>query len=130
MDEVVDPGEEITRFLRTTSHLRRGIGRPHFAAFLPRLPGGEISVYRTLGLAQPDVIDMGARFVGRPELPLRGHCSLEAQDLFVEGLDVVSAPNPHERHANVSGWTADPKNRIIAKKLADKATLVAYEDGP
>ena len=126
MDEVVDPAEEITRFLRTTSHLRRGIGRPHFAAFLPRLPDGEISVYRTLGLAQADAIDLGARFVGRPALPLRGHCLLAALDFFGEGLDIVPAPNPHERHANVCGWTADPKNRIIAKKLADKATLVAY----
>lgn len=127
MDEVVDPAEEITRFLRTTSHLRRGIGRPHFAAFLPRLPEGEISVYRTLGLAQVDAISLGARFVGTPDLPLRGHCHLAALDFYAEGLNVVPAPNPHERHANVCGWTADPKNRIIAKKLADKATLVAYQ---
>jgi hypothetical protein len=129
LDEVVDPAEEITRFLRSTSHLRRGIGRPHFAAFMPRLQDGDISVYRTLGMAKADIIDLGARFVGRPDLPLKGHCSLAAQDLFVEGLDVVPAPDPHERHANVCGWTADPKNRIIAKKLADKASLVAYEDG-
>jgi len=127
LDEVVDPAEEITRFLRNSSHLRRGIGRPHFAAFLPRLPDGDISVYRTLEMANADIVELGARFVGRPELPLKGHCSLPAQQFFAEGLDVVPAPNPHERHANVCGWTADPKNRIIAKKLADKATLVVYE---
>lgn len=103
------------------------MGRPHFAAFLPRLQDGDISVYRTLGMAKEEVVDLGARFVARPELPLKGHCSLTAQALFVEGLDVVPAPNPHERHANVRGWTADPKNRIIARKLADKATLVVYE---
>jgi len=128
LDEVVDPAEEITRFLRNSSHLRRGIGRPHFAAFLPRLHDGDISVYRTLGMAKADIVDLGARFVAGPELPLKGHCSLTAQDLFVKGLDVVPAPDPHERHANVCGWTADPENRIIAKKLADKATLVVYED--
>ena len=128
MDEVVDPAEEITRFLRNSSHLRSGIGRPHLAAFLPRLHDGDISVYRTLGMAKADIVDLGARFVARPELPLKGHCSLSAQDLFAEGLDVVPAPVPHERRANVCGWTADPKNRIIAKKLADKATLVVYED--
>lgn len=128
MDEVVDPAEEITRFLRNSSHLRRGIGRPHFAAFLPRLHDGDISVYRTRGMAKADIVDLGARFVARPELPLKGHCSLIAQDLFVEGLDVVPAPDPHKRHANVCGWTADPKNRIIAKKLAEKATLVVYGD--
>ena len=129
MDEVVDPAEEITRFLRNTSHLRPGIGRPHFAAFMPRFPDGDISVYRTPGMAKADIIELGARFVGRLDLPLKGHCSLTAQDLFVEGLDVVPAPDPHERHANVCGWTADPKNRIIAKKLADKAALVVYQDG-
>ena len=128
MDEVVDPGEEIARFLRSSSHLRRGMGRPHFAAFLPRLQDGDISVYRTLGLERADIVDLGARFVARPELPLQGHCTLTAQDLCAEGLDVVPAPDPHERHANVCGWTADPKNRIIAKKLADKAILVVYED--
>ena len=126
MDEVVDPGEEITRFLRSSSHLRRGMGRPHFAAFLPRLQDGDISVYRTLGMAMTDIVDLGSRFVARPELPLKGHCTLTAQDLFVEGLDVVPAPDPHERHANVCVWTADPKNRIIARKLADKAILVVY----
>jgi hypothetical protein len=127
LEEVVDPTEEITRFLRSSSHLRRGMGRPHFAAFLPRLQDGDISVYRTQGMARVDVVDLGARFVARPELPLKGHCSLTAQDLFVEGLNVVPAPDPHERHANVCGWTADPKNRIIARKLADKASLVVYE---
>jgi hypothetical protein len=79
-------------------------------------------------MASADIVDLGARYVARPELSLKGHCSLTAQDLFVEGLDVVSAPNPHERHANVCGWTSDPKNRIIARKLADKASLVAYGD--
>jgi hypothetical protein len=91
------------------------MGRPHFAAFLPRLQDGDIGVYRTLGMERADIVDLGARFVARPELPLKGHCTLTAQVLFVEGLDVVPAPDPHERHANVCGWTADPKNRIIAK---------------
>jgi len=126
---VVDPAEEITRFLRTTSHMRRGIGRLHFAAFLPKFPDGEISVYRTVGMAKVEIVDLGARWVGRPDLPLKGHCSLAAEDLFAEGLDVVPVPNPHKRHANVCGWTTDPKNRIIARKLAEKASLVVYEDG-
>lgn len=94
---------------------------------MPRIQDGDISVYRTLGMAKTDIVDLGAHFVGQPDLPLKGHCSLVAQDLFVEGLDVVPAPDPHERHANVCGWTSDPKNRIIAKRLADKATLVVYE---
>ncbi len=126
MDEAVNPEEEITRFLRTSSHLRRGIGRPHFAAFLPKLPNGEISVYRTSGLAREDVIGLGAQYVEKPDLPLKGHCLSLAQDFFALGLHVVPAPNPHRSHANVRGWVADPQNRIIAKKLADKAELFVY----
>ena len=126
MDEVVDPAEDITRFLRNSSHLRPGAGRPHFSAFMPRVPNGDISVYRTTGMPGANIIDLGARYVGRPDLPLKGHCSLAAQDIFAEGLDIVSAPDPHERHANVCGWAVDLKNRIIARKLADKATLVVY----
>ncbi len=77
-------------------------------------------------MAKAETIGLGARYVGRPDLPLKGHCSLAAQDIFLEGLDIVPAPDPHERHANVCGWAVDPKNRIIARKLADKAILVVY----
>jgi hypothetical protein len=93
---------------------------------MPRVQDGDISVYRTLGMAQPDIVSLGSAYVGRPDLPLKGHCYLAAQDIFMEDLDIVPAPNPHERHANVCGWAVDPKNRIIAKKLADKAVLVVY----
>lgn len=128
MDEPVDPVEEITRFLRNTNHIRAGAGRPHFSAFMPRVQDGEISVYRTRGLGEAEIASLGALYVGRAELPLKGHCNLVAQDIFAEGLNVVPAPDPHERHANICGWAADPKNRIIAKKLADKANLVVYSN--
>lgn len=94
---------------------------------MPRVQDGDVSVYRTLGMAGADIIDLGARYVGRPDLPLKGHCCLAAQDIFSEGLDIVPAPDPHERHANICGWTIDPRNRIIARKLADKARLVVYQ---
>lgn len=69
---------------------------------------------------------LGAQFVGRPDSPLKGHCDLLASSFFTEGLDIESAPHPHPRHANVRGWATDPKNRLIARKLADQATLVVY----
>lgn len=126
MEEVIDKSESITRFLRNSSHMRPALGRPHFSAYLPRLPDGEISVYRTRGMPKPAIADLGAQYVSKPENPLRGHCDLTAGDCFGEGLNVVAAPNPHMRHANVNGWTNDPRNRIVARKLADKATLTAY----
>lgn len=126
MEEVVDNPESITRFLRNSSHMRLALGRPHFSAYLPRLPDGDISVYRTSGMLESEVVSLGTQFVGKPESPLRGHCELSAGEFFVEGLNVVAAPNPHERHANDTGWTNDPRNRIVARKLADRAILKAY----
>lgn len=126
MDDAVDPAEQVTRYLRNSNHLRVSLQRPHFSAFMPRVQDGELSVFRTEGMPEPDVVGLGAKFVGRPDVPLKGHCNLVARDIFSEGLNVVSAPDPHERHANIVGWATDPKNRIIARKLADKARLVAY----
>lgn len=126
MDEAVDPKESITRYLRNSSHLRPAHGRPHFSAYMPRGPEGDISVYRTTGMAPVDVAALGSQFVGKPESPLKGHCDLAAGEFFCEGLNIESVPIPHERHANVKGWTSDPKNRIVARKLADKAKLTLY----
>lgn len=126
MDDAVDPAEEVTRYLRNSNHMRTALRRPHYSAFMPRVQDGEVSVFRTSGMEKAEILVLGAQFVGRPELPLRGHCNLVAQDIFLEGLNVEPAPAPHERHANIVGWAADPKNRIIARKLAEKARLVAY----
>lgn len=126
MDEIVDSLESITRYLRNGSHMRPGKGRPNFSAFMPRVPDGDISVYRTSGIDAAAVRALGAEYVGSPESPLKGHCDLAAGEFFGEGLNIESAPTRHERHANVNGWTNDPRNRIVAKKLADKAELTVY----
>lgn len=126
MDEVIDPAESISRFLRSSTHLRPGLRRPHYSAYMPKAPDGEVSVYRTTSMAPTDIASLGAQYVGRPEIPLKGHCDLNASAFFSEGLDIESVPKPHLRHANVRGWTADPKNRIIAKRLSDQASLTTY----
>ena len=126
MQEEVDPAETITRYLRSSGHMRPGMGRPHFSAYLPRVENGDISVYRTSHLTVAEIAALGAAYVASPDIALKGHSDLQAPEFFAEGLNILSAPNPHERHANVTGWTIDPKNRIIAKKLADKATLTMY----
>ena len=127
MDDAVDPVEEITRFLRNSNHMRPASGRPHYSALMPKVQDGEVSVFRTAGMVEAEIVGLGAQYVGRPDLPLKGHCNLVAHDIFLEGLNVVRAPIPHERHANIIGWAADPQNRIIARKLADRARLVIYQ---
>ena len=126
MGPTVAPAEQITRYLRNSGHMRPGLQRPHFTAYMPQVADGDISVYRTMDLSDADIEALGAQHVGKPANPLKGHCCLSADAIFGEGLNIVSAPNPHPRHANVTGWVNDPKNRIIARKLADLARLTVY----
>lgn len=126
MGDEIDQAESITRFLRSSSHIRRALGRPHYSAYLPRVPDGEISVYRTTGMEPRDITALGDQYVRKADHLLKGHCDLAAEQFFNEGLSVEAAPHPHVRHANVRGWTTDPKNRIAARKLADKAVLTVY----
>ena len=77
-------------------------------------------------MVSADIVALGAQYVGKPESPLKGHCDLIAGEFFGEELNIQSDPNPHERHANVHGWTSEPRNRIVARKLADKAQLTMY----
>lgn len=122
----VDPAERITRFLRHGSQMRRDKMQPHYKAYLPASANGCISVYRTVNLSGVEIVDLGAQHVERPEAPLKGYCCLPAATVFGQGLDVEFAPVPHVRHANISGWESDPRNRIIARALADSATLTEY----
>ena len=126
MDAAVDPSEPITRFLRNSNHMRPSLGRPHFSGFLPRDPAGEISVYRSIGLDDPAIRSPGADYVAKPDAPLKGYCILVADGFYREGLTILPDTTAHERHANVSGWTGEPRNRIVAKKLADAAVLICY----
>lgn len=126
MEDIVTPSESITRFIRSHSHMRLGLGKPKFLAFMPRVPNGEISVYRTDGLDVTAVVSLGAGYVASANSLIKGHCVQLATDFFTEQLNIEAAPTPHPRHANVVGWTSDPKNRIAAQKLADKATLTVY----
>ena len=126
MDTAVSQHERITRYVRNGSDMRRGDGRPKWSAFMPRKEGGDISAYRTDGISAAEIRAIGVNFVERPQSPLKGYCNLVASACFAEGLNIVSDPARHARHANVVGWAADPKNRLIAKKLADQADLVEY----
>ena len=126
MISVVAPDVNIDRFLRNSNHLRPGKGRPPFTALLPKGENGKISVYRTSGLADSDVRALGTNYVQGGFAPLKGYAVLCADQFFAHALDLVSDPEPHPRHANVTGWESDAKNRLIAKDLADAARLVAY----
>ena len=126
MEDSVDADEPIARFIRSHSHMRLELRRPKYSAYMPRLPEGDISVCRTEGIGATEVRAIGDQHVATPTNLIKGYCVQSADGFFKEGLDIEAAPHPHPRHANVRGWTTDPRNRIIAKKLADQAELTVY----
>ena len=126
MSPIVDPLEQITRYVRNGSDMRRSEDRPKYTAYMPRKEGGEISVYRTDAISDAEIRDIGAQYVAKPEVPLKGYCCLVASAFFAQRLNIEAAPTRHCRHANVVGWGADHMNRIVAKKLADQADLLAF----
>lgn len=127
MSPIVDVAEPIARFLRSSSHLRPGLGRAHYSAFMPP-PGSsrDLSVYRTSDLTEPEIRGLGAAYVERGGPRLKGYATLLAKAVFEQRLDVQAAPNPHPRHANIVGWPSDPEARVVAKSLADASVLTCY----
>lgn len=129
MNEAVDSQEPITRYLRNTSDIRPGLGRLHYKAYLPRRPDGQMSVYRIIEMVSAVIVALGAQYVGKPESPLKGRCDLIAGEFFGEELNIQPDPKPHERHANVHGWTSEPRNRIVARKLPRKRNSRCTDEG-
>ena len=126
MSPVVLPQEPLARFLRNGNHLRPARERAHFTAFLPKMEGGAISVYRVEDLSAAEVRHIGVTHVQGADSLLKGHAVLAAGEFFVHSLDLVPDGVPHPRHANVIGWATDARNRVIARDLAEVASLVRY----
>lgn len=126
MNPVVSPEEPVARFLRNSNHMRPALERPHFTAFLPKTENGEISVYRVVELSPSEIKKIGVMYVQGVHSPLKGHAVLTAERFFMNSLNIVPHVVPHPRHANATGWETDAKNRVIAKELADAASLFRY----
>lgn len=125
---LVDP---IARHCRsTTGHMRTGLGKAHFNAFMPKLQEGsgelEASVFYAKGQTAAQLEHIGRTVVGEP---VKGHALVAlAAIVVVRDLKVVEAPKPHPLHANIVGWTDDRGlQRLDAKALADASQLTAYD---
>lgn len=123
----VGADEVIARYFVHDSEMRPGKELPDFAAFMPNR-NLRTSVYRSTGLEEATIRAIGVSHVAPMRGSLKGHCCKAAQDFLDQGLSFDADGQPHERHANVVGWSTDrAANRIKAKKLADKAmAFVVY----
>jgi hypothetical protein len=87
----------------------------------------EKSVYRTDDLTAEQILAIGREFVESADRSIKAAAHVSAGVIFGVGLTVESATEPHPRHANIRGYSGDrPADRILAKKIADGAALVAY----
>lgn len=128
----IPPGEKITRFIR----YNRDFAEPNTVrhqVFLPHKKKTDISVFCISELLDNEVWRIGLEHVQTDELPVLARADLFASDVYDNNLEVIPDPQPHEAHANITGFPAErEKNktedrkfrRAIARKLALVSELV------
>lgn len=127
MDATVTAEEQITRYLVHSNEFKASKGCPSYLAYMPDRKG-EKSVYRTSGLMDSEIAEIGTRYVEPGRSRLKGYSNQVAEVIFAQGLTVESDTRPHPRHANIKGWlTNDAANRIRAQKIAETASLKLYD---
>ena len=122
---LVSASEPISRFILSRDHFKSS--RVSFAAFMPSPKTMDVSVYRTLGCGERKIWLLGDLFVAakrKDNRSILARADLASQLILNEGLDIIPAPSPHPRHANVTRWPGDkPQQKIKAMGLATGATL-------
>ncbi len=124
MEGPVSPSEPTSRFITQKKWIKSSTNTVRHNAFMPN-KDGEVSIYRTNGLDEPQIYDIGQRYMaGILGKPLIGRAEIFVSDIMKHGLVVDIAPIPHPRHANITNWSQDKlKNRATAMELASDANL-------
>lgn len=119
-----EDGETLTRFIVERAHIRSSDNTVRHNAFMPPR-GGTLSVFWITGLRDGEVWDLGNTYVAPPRgKPLLGRADLNSLVAHGENLRVNVVPDPHPRHAEITGWVPDASRaRLQAVKLADSAIL-------
>ena len=128
LPEVVANGEDLARFLTSSSQFTAQMAKP--AAFLPEPKHRETSVFRHGADPAAALWAIGDEIVTGSRT-LHGAAIVKAGDVRVEGLNVL-AEEPPLRHAAIRGWPwldNDPelqkaKQKELAALVASKAILL------
>jgi hypothetical protein len=132
----VGPGERLSRYVFTKSHLKKSRGCLSPEAFTPPNTPREISVYRTDGCSEQTIWELADKHVTphrRDHKPAKGRGDLEAQIVFDHQLRVIPHPIPHPRHANIVDWPDEPGSSLEllkATELANRARLILRPANP
>jgi hypothetical protein len=100
----VDLSEILSRFIFQRNWYRPSDNRVKYAAFMPNPNNGETSVFRTSGLANNEIWDIGEREVAiRRDKPILGRGDIRASAAISKNLKITPS-EPPKRHANLIGW--------------------------
>lgn len=127
--KTIDSSENLSRFILQRQYWYRTDNPPvksrvKYAAFMPNPNNGETSVFRTSGITDEVIWDIGDREVSaKAGKPILGRADIIAVVVMSKDLEII--PNePPERHANITGWPDErSKQKMIALELAAEARL-------
>lgn len=115
------PEAVVSNYLTSHSYIRGN--RVHSSAFLPR--NGELSVFQTQGLEEPEIWQLGVEHVLKPGRRLHGRADNSPGHYYANALRLVADDVP-PRHVNAIGWPDDAEKdaqKEIALALAAAAQL-------
>jgi len=117
----LDPAEPITRYIFSSSHFSGQNNRVKHNAFMPC--SGEVSVYRTDRLPEPEIWAVGQGISTQRGQQLHARGDLLTSDVLSLSL-AVEPSEPPPWHANITGWPNEKDLiKLKAMELAEKAML-------
>ncbi len=112
--------DDLSRFAFDRRNHIQADGRPRSALLKPKL-GEALSVFRTTGMAHPQICDHGHRYVDTHDRVHIGYVTLSCGDVRAEGLQ-PDYDNTTSHHVSIPFNTNDLEKRLeLAKALASKA---------
>jgi len=111
------PSDQLSRFLTQSNHFRRTDNTVTHKAFMPPLDL-KLSVFQTRDLDEPVVWALGEG----GSRNLYGRATITVSAVSDTGL-TLDPDNDPPRHANITGWPQKSEQKLLALKLAEKATL-------
>ena len=121
--ENISPEESLSRYIFSEKLYAKSPGRVKHAAFMPRENEAKISIYRTSGLEEAKIWDIGKEIaVGRSH-SVKGRAELMASCVLEKNLK-VEPEEPPEHHANIIFPSSEKsEQKLIAIQLAEEAQL-------
>jgi hypothetical protein len=116
--------QQISRYYFSKKDLRLDNTFKH-NIFEPPKSIPELSVYITDNLTNSEIWNIGDQHVAPLRgKPILGAAQIRSCDVVDIGLSILQDGVPHHLHANIIGWKGNTEDRVIALKLAAKASAL------